>query len=80
MLLRFNDYLLPRVRGVVEFLTHRRKICLIFSLVKLGFKELLNKEQIANSGPYFVTKLLVYLINKEQIANSEQFSDDQKVP
>ena len=44
------------------------------------FKELLNKEQIANSEPFSVTNLLVYLKNSEQIGISEQFSDDQKVP
>ena len=48
--------------------------------VKLGFKELLNKEQIANSEPFSVTNLLVYLINSEKNGISEQFSDDQKVP
>ena len=50
------------------------------STVKLGFKELLNKEQIGNSEPFFVTNLPVYLINSEQIGISEQFCDDQKVP
>ena len=48
--------------------------------VKLGFKELLNKEQIGNSEPFSVTNLPVYLINSEQIGISEQFGDDQKVP
>jgi hypothetical protein len=48
--------------------------------VKLGFKELLNKEQIGNSEPFTVTNLPVYLINSEQIGISEQFCDDQKVP
>ena len=48
--------------------------------VKLGFKELLNKEQIGNSEPFPVTNLPVYLINSEQIGISEQFCDDQKVP
>ena len=41
--------------------------------VKLGFKELLNKEQIGNSEPFPVTNLLVYLINSEQIGINEQF-------
>jgi hypothetical protein len=45
--------------------------------VKLGFKELLNKEQIGNSEPFPVTNLPVYLINSEQIGISEQFCDDQ---
>ena len=52
----------------------------IESTVKLGFKELLNKEQIGNSEPFPVTNLPVYLINSEQIGISEQFCDDQKVP
>ena len=42
--------------------------------VKLGFKELLNKEQIGNSEPFPVTNLPVYLMS------SEQFCDGQKVP
>ena len=46
------------------------------STVKLGFKELLNKEQITNSEPFSVTNLLAYLINSEQIGISEQFCDD----
>ena len=46
--------------------------------VKFDFKERLNKEQIDNSEPFPVTKLLVYLINSEQIGISEQFCDDQK--
>ena len=50
------------------------------STVKLGFKELLNKEQIGNSEPFPVTNLPVYLIDSEQIGISEQFCDDQKVP
>ena len=50
------------------------------STVKLGFKELLKKEQIGNSEPFFATNLPVYLINIEQIGISEQFYDDQKVP
>ena len=41
--------------------------------VKLGFNELLNKEQIDN-WQFPVTNLPVYLINSEQIC------DDQKVP
>ena len=48
--------------------------------VKLGIKELLNKEQIGNSEPFPVTNLPVYLINSEQIGISEQLWDDQKVP
>ena len=48
--------------------------------VKLGFNELLNKEQIGNSEPFPMTNLPVYLINSEQIGISEQFCDDQKVP
>ena len=52
----------------------------IFRSLKLGFKKLLNKEQIGNSGPFSVTNLPVYLINIEQIGISEQFCDDQKVP
>ena len=51
----------------------------ISSTVKIGFKELLNKEQIGNSEPFHVTNLPVYLINSEQIGISEQFCDDQKV-
>ena len=47
--------------------------------VKLGFKELFNKEQIANSEPFPATNLPVYLINSEQIGISEQFCNDQKV-
>ena len=48
--------------------------------VKLGFKKLLNKEQIGNSEPFPVTILPVYLIDNEQIGISEQFCDGQKVP
>ena len=47
--------------------------------VKLGIKELFNKEQIGNSEPFSVTNLPVYLINSEQIGISEQFCDGQKV-
>ena len=50
------------------------------STVKLGFKELLNKEQIGNSEPFSVTNMPLYSINSEQIGISEQFWDDQKVP
>ena len=48
--------------------------------VKLGFKELLNKEQLGNSEPFPVTNMPVHLINREQIGFSEQLCDDQKVP
>ena len=48
--------------------------------VKLGFKELLNKEQLGNSEPFPVTNMPVHLINSEQISFSEQFCDDQNVP
>ena len=50
--------------------------------VKLGFKELLNKEQIGNSEPFPLNNLPVSLINinSEQIGITEQFCDDQKVP
>ena len=48
--------------------------------VKLGFKELLNKEQLGNSEPFPVTNMPVHLINSEQICFSEQSCDDQKVP
>ena len=48
--------------------------------VKLGFKELLNKEQTGNSEPFPVSNLPVYLINSEQIGISEQFCDDHSVP
>ena len=48
--------------------------------VKLGFKELLNKEQLVNSEPFPVTNMPVHLINSEQIGFSEQLCDDQKVP
>ena len=51
-----------------------------YCTVKLGFKELLNKEQIGNSEPFPVTNLPVYLINSKQIGISEQFCDGQKVP
>ena len=47
--------------------------------VKLGFKKLLNKEQIGNSEPFPLTNLPFYLTNSEQIGISEQFCDDQKV-
>ena len=50
------------------------------STVELGFKELLNKEQIGNSEPFPMTNLPVYLINSDQIGMSEQFCDGQKVP
>ena len=42
--------------------------------VKLGFKELLNKEQLGNSEPFPMTNMPVHLIN------SEQLCDNQKVP
>ena len=48
--------------------------------VKLGFKKLLNKEQLVNSEPFPVTNMPVHLINSEQIGFSEQLCDDQKVP
>ena len=48
--------------------------------LELGFKELLNKEQIGNSEPFSLTNLAVYLINSEQIGISEQFCDGEKVP
>ena len=48
--------------------------------VKLGFNELLNKDQIGNSEPFPVTNLPVYLINNDQIGINEQFCDGQKVP
>ena len=50
------------------------------NIVKLGFKERLDKEQIGNSEQFPVTNLLVYLINSEQIGISDQFCDDQKIP
>ena len=50
------------------------------STVKLGFKELLNKEQIGNSDPFSVTNLQAYLINSEQISISEQFCNKQNIP
>ena len=49
------------------------------STVKLGFQELLNKDQIDNSEPFSMTNLPIYLINSEQIGISEQFCDGQKV-
>ena len=48
--------------------------------VKLGFKELLNKEHIGNSEPFPMTYLPVYFINIEQPDVSEQFFFDPKVP
>ena len=51
----------------------------LHSTVKLGIKELFNKEQIGCSEPFPVTNFPVYLINSEQIDISEQFCDDQKV-
>ena len=54
--------------------------CSKHSTVKLGFKELLNKEQIGISEPFLVTNLPVYLINSEQISISDQLCKDQKVP
>ena len=47
--------------------------------VKLGFKELLNKEQFDNSEPFLVTNMPVHLINSEQIGFSEQLCNSQKV-
>ena len=58
-------------------------ICLFFFIkntVKLGFIELLNKEQIVNSEPFPVTNLPVYLLSSERIGISDQFCDDQKIP
>ena len=52
----------------------------LLGTVKLGIKELINKEQIGNIEPFPVTNLQVYLINSEQIGISEQFCEDQKVP
>ena len=52
----------------------------LWSTVKLGIKELFNKEQIGCSEPFPVTNFPVYLINSEQIDISEQFCDAQKVP
>ena len=46
--------------------------------VKLGIKELFNKEQIGNSEPFPVTNLQVYLINSEQIGISENFVKTKK--
>jgi hypothetical protein len=66
-----------------EDFVHQSKQELVDSVdttVKLGIKELLNKEQIGNSEPVSVTNLPVYFINSEQIGISEQFCDDQKVP
>ena len=54
----------------------KKKVC----TVKLGFKELLDKEQIGVSEPFPVTNLPFDLTNSEQIGISEQFCDDQKVP
>ena len=48
--------------------------------VKLGFRELLNKEHIGISEPFSVTNLPVYLINSEEIGISELFCDDLKDP
>ena len=48
--------------------------------VKLGFKKLLNKEQLVNSETFPVTNMPFHLMNSEQIAFSEQLCDDQKVP
>ena len=48
--------------------------------VKLGFKELLTKEQLGNSEPFPMTNMPAHLINSEQIGFSEQFCDNQKVP
>ena len=47
--------------------------------VKLGFKELLNKEQIGDSEPFPVTNLPVYFVNSEQAGITEQFCDGQEV-
>ena len=55
----------------------KKKQCIT---VKLGIKEMLNKEQIGNSEPFTVINLPVYLINSEQIGISEQFCNDQKFP
>ena len=48
--------------------------------VKLGFKELLNKEQLGNSEPFPVINMPVCLTNSEEIGFSEQLCDNQKVP
>ena len=44
--------------------------------VKLGFKELLNKEQLGNSEPFSLTNMPVHSINSEQIG----FSDQSRFP
>ena len=48
--------------------------------VKVGFKELLNKEQLGNSEPFPVTNMPVHLTNSEQIGFSEQLCNDQNIP
>ena len=49
-------------------------------MVKLGFKERLDKEKLGNSKPCSMTNMPVHLINSEQIGFSEQLCDGQKVP
>ena len=50
------------------------KLAGFLSTVKLGIKELFNKEQICNSEPFPVTNLPIYLINSEQIGAESQCS------
>ena len=47
--------------------------------VKLGFKKLLNKEQLVNSETFPVTNMPFHLMNSEQIVFSEQSYYNQKV-
>ena len=51
-----------------------------FEVVKLGFKEWLNKEQFCNSEPFPMTNMLVHLINIEQIGFNEELWNNQNVP
>ena len=48
-------------------------------VVKLGFRERQNKEQLGNSEPFPRTNMPVHLITSEQIGFSEKLCHDQKV-
>ena len=60
-----------RVFQETEFVTS-----FLYTTVKLGFKEQLDKEQLGNSEPFSVTNMPVYLINSEQIGFSGKLCDD----
>ena len=49
-----------------SFMFPEKGLLSISSTVRLGFKKLLNKEQLGNSEPFPVTNMLIHLMNSEQ--------------